>query len=151
MPEIRRLVTQTGADTETRVEIATGIDSDSRAIWNITGISALWSDGAAVAAADFSLLAYITTLDSAFSGVNVDYLPPVSWGLQNTGGVAVSVPYEPFKRMEFANGRATAQPSIYVGVYSNGTGQANDVIVTVEYEIIKATEMEILRMLVEGS
>lgn len=151
MPEIRRLVTQSGADTETRVAIPTGIDADSRAIWNIVGISALWKDGAAVAAADFSLLAYISTLDASFDGANVDYMAPLGWGLQNTAGVAVAVPYEPFKSLVYPNGRATAQPSIYVGVYSSGTSQANDVVISVHYEIIKATEMEILRMLVEGS
>lgn len=151
MPEIRRLVTQSGADTETRVEIATGIDIDSKAIWQITGISAYWADGAAVAAADWSLIAYISTLDSAFSAVNVDYLQPLAWGMQNTAGVAVSVPYEPFKHADFATPRATAQASVYVGVLSAGTGQANDVTISVHYEIIKATENEILRMLVEGS
>jgi hypothetical protein len=151
MPEIRRLVTQTGNDAETRVEIDTGINADSRSIWGIVGISAMWSDGAAVAAADYSLVAYVSTLDAAFSGTNVDYLPPITWGIQNTGGVAVAVAYEPFKSRSFFVSRATAQANLYLGVYSAGTAQANDVIITVHYEIIRATEMEILRMLVEGS
>jgi len=150
MPEIRRLVTQSGADTETRVEISTNIDVDSKSIWGITGIAAFWSDGAAVAAADWSLVCYVSTLDAAFSGTNVDYMAPITWGVQNTAGVAVSLPYDPYKERSFASPRVTAQPNLYLGVYSASTSQANDVIITVRYEVVKATEMEILRMLVEG-
>ena len=48
MPVFRQLVTQGGADTETRVAIATGITAAGREVMAITAIEAMWNDGAAV-------------------------------------------------------------------------------------------------------
>jgi hypothetical protein len=151
MPIYRELVTQGGADTETRVAIATGITAAGREVMAITAIEAMWSDGAAVAAADWSLQAYVNTSDVGFDFELATTVTAVSWGMQNTAGVAVSVPYEPVKRWELLEPRITAQPNIYVGVASAGTGQANDVVIQVHYKLVKLTELEVLRLLAGGA
>lgn len=151
MPTFRELVTQGGADTETRVAIATGITPASKQVIRIESIEAWWSDGAAVAAADWSLDAYITNADVAFDFTSANTITAVSWGLQNTAGVAVSVPYDPIKSREVPGIRLTAQPYIYVGVASAGTAQANDVVIHVQYSLVKLTEIEILRLLTAGA
>lgn len=151
MPSVRELVTQSGADTETRVSFATGLTADGKALWQINGIEAYWKDGAAVAAADWSLTAYLETSATAFDPANIDVIDSLAWGLQNTGGVAVAVPYEPQKAHMLIEPRLTAQPTLYVGVASAGTSQANDVVIVVYYEVVKATDNEVLRMLVGGA
>lgn len=151
MPVFRQLVTQGGADTETRVAIATGITAAGREVMAITAIEAMWSDGAAVAAGDWSLDAYVNTADVALNYTLATTAVAVAWGMQNTAGVAVSVPYEPIKRWELIDPRVTAQPYIYAGVASAGTGQANDVVLVIHYKLIKLTEVEVLRLLTAGA
>lgn len=151
MPVVKKLVTQTGNDTFTTGSIATGLTVDGKAGWSIIAIEAYWVDGAAVAAGDWTLNAKLATVSTSTSFVDDDEIARVDWGLQNTGGVAVSVPYEPFKGISLAEPRITVQPTIYVGVESTSTGQANDVVFRVYYEIVKLTDLEVLRLLAGGA
>lgn len=151
MPVIKKLVTQSGNDTFTAASITTGLTVDGRAGWSLTAIEAYWVDGAAVAAGDWSLHAKLATISTSTSFVDDDEIARVDWGMQNTGGVAVSVPYEPFRGISLAEPRVTVQPTIYVGVESSNTGQANDVVFRVYYEIVKLTDLEVLRLLAGGA
>ena len=63
----------------------------------------------------------------------------IMWGAQNTGGIAVAFTVEPMKTELVFEQRITVQPNIYVGVASTSTGQANDVIFHVYYELVKLT------------
>lgn len=151
MPREKILVTQSGADTFTAGSISTGLTADGKAGWSIKSIEAFWSDGAAVAAADWSLSAALTTISTATAFGDDDEIARVSWGLQNTGGVAVAVPYEPQKRYDLLEPRVTVQPTLYAGITSSGTSNANDVILVVYYDIVKLTDIEVLRLLAGGA
>lgn len=151
MPVIKKLVTQSGNDTFTTVAIDTNLTVDGKQGWQINAIEAYWVDGAAVAAGDWSLHAVLATISTATTFVDDDEIARIDWGMQNTGGVAVSVPYDPFRGLSLAEPRITVQPTIYVGVQSSGTSQANDVIFRVYYELVKLTDLEVLRMLQGGA
>lgn len=151
MPSIRQLVTQGGNDTFTSVAIATSLTVDGKSGWQINGIRAYWVDGAAVAAADHSIDATIQTISTVVTPADDEWIENVSWGLQNTAGVAVAVPYEPTKEHFLAEPRVTVQPNLYVAVRSAGTAQANDIIIEVFYEIVKLTDLEVLRLLAGGA
>lgn len=150
MPKIRTLVTQSGADTFTAVELALP-SLDGKSGYQINGIKAYWKDGAAVAAADWSLDAIVQVASTALTFVDDEWIDAVSWGCQNTAGTAVLVPYEPQKEHELFEPRLTVQPSIYVAVASSNTGQANDVVIEVFYETTKLSELEYLRLLAGGA
>jgi hypothetical protein len=149
MSRIKQLVTQGGADTFTAVAINTGLVADGKAGWNITAISAFW-DGKAVAAADFIISAQVATIATVTAYGDADEVARVSWGLQNTAGVAVAVPFEPIKFVTIQP-RLTVQPAIYAQVSSITTGAANAVIFVIEYEVVKLTDLEVLRMLAGGA
>jgi len=151
MAVLKKLVTQGGADTFTAVAIDTNLTVDGKAGWSISAIEAYWVDGAAVAAGDWSIHAKLATIATSTSFVDDDEIARVDWGLQNTGGVAVSVPYEPFRGISLPEPRVTVQPIIYVQVESSGTAQANDVIFRVYYDIVKLTDLEVLRLLAGGA
>lgn len=151
MSYVRTLVTQSGADTFTAVAIATALTIDGKAGWQINGMRAYWVDGAAVAAADHAVIAQVQAQAAATTFIDDEFIDGVGWGMQNTAGVAVAVTFEPFKEHTLVEPRVTVQPNIYVAVTSAGTGQANDVIIEVFYEIVKLTDLEVMRLLAGGA
>ncbi len=151
MPSIKKLVTQSGSDTFTSSAIDTNLTVDGKTGWSIKAVEAYWADGAAVAAGDWYLNAKLATISTSTTFTDDDEIARLDWGMQNTGGVAVSVPYEPFRGISLAEDRVTVQPTIYVGVESSGTGQANDVLFRVYYDIVKLTDLEVLRLLAGGA
>jgi len=150
MTMIKKLVTQTGNDTFTSLAIDTNLTVDGKAGWLISAIEASWVDGAAVAAGDWTLNAIVATVATATTFADDAEIARLSWGLQNTGGVAVSVPYEPQKAYGLLVPRLTVAPFIYLNVQSTATGQANDVVFKVYYEIEKVSELELLRLRAVG-
>jgi len=151
MTAVANLVTQSGADTSTRVEIDTGLVADGKSGWEIFAMQAYWVDGLSVAAADYVVNAIVSTVDADTLFSSEDEIARVSWGLQNTGGVAVAVGYEPIKRVELIEPRITVQPTIYVGVQSQTSGIANDIVIILYYNIVKLTDLEVLRLLAGGA
>jgi len=143
------LVTQGGNDTYTSVVFPLP-ELDGKSGRQIIGMTAYWVDGAAVAAADYLVKALISTQAATCVPTDNEWLCAVMWGMQNTGGVAVAVGYEPQKSFMVTSERVTVQ-DIYAAVESTGTAQANDMYVTLEYELIKMTELEYLRMLAGGA
>jgi hypothetical protein len=150
MPSIKTIVTQSGADTFTSSELNLP-DLDGKSGYEILGLRAIWSDGQAVAAADWWLDASVQ-VDATVLAYDADELiDQVSWGMQNTAGVAVAVPYEPVKEHFLLEPRLTVQPSIYVAVASGATSQANDVMIEVFYQVTKLSELDYLRLLAGGA
>lgn len=150
MSSIRQLVTQSGADTFTSVELSLPA-LDGKTGYRIHGIRAHWDDGAAVAAADYELHASVITQATVTVPSDDELIDQVSWGMQNTGGVAVAPTFEPQKEHILFEPRVTVQPELYVAVESANTSQANDVYIEVFYDTVKLSELEYLRLLAGGA
>jgi len=152
MPQVKQLVTQTGNDTATAIAIETALTADGKSGWQINGIEVYWVDGNTVPAADWKIDAILNTLGSGQTTVaSDDEIARVSWGLQNTAGVAVAVPYEPMKQNFLVEPRVTVQPYLYASVESASTSQANDMIFVIYYDIVKLSDIEVLRLLAGGA
>lgn len=151
MSAVRKLVTQSGADTTTSAIIETGLTVDGKSGWSIYGVDAFWVDGNAVAAGDYLVEATLGTVTGATLMTSSDEIARLTWGLQNTAGVAVAVPYEPIKLSSMREPRVTVQPELFLTVKSAATAQANDVIFIVYYDIVKLTDVEVLRLLAGGA
>lgn len=151
MALIKQLVTQTANDAATNVAIETNLTVDGKSGWQINGLSAYWVDGAAVAAADWEVHAILNTTGITTTPAEDDEVCRVDWGLQNTGGVAVAVPLDYHKVAYVPEPRVTVQPVIYCRLVSALTAQANDVIFIIEYEIVKLSDIEVLRLLAGGA
>ena len=151
MPRFIVTAIQGGADTTSSATIETGIVADSKSGILITGFDVHWVNGSGVAAADYEVRAQLNTVSGALAFSSVDQVDQICWGLQNTAGVAVAVPYEPTKQIVLTEPRLTVQPNIYFTLSSTGTAQANQATVRVYYEIVKLTDIELLRLLVGGA
>jgi hypothetical protein len=148
----KKLVTQSGNDTATSATWETGLTADGKTGISILGFQAYWTDGQSVAAGDWRLHAIINTLGvSETTPVSDDEIARVEWAVQNTGGVAVAIPLEPSKQFTLPEERVTVQPEIYLCVESSSTGQANDVIFVIQYDLVKLTDVEVLRLLAGGA
>jgi hypothetical protein len=148
---IKKLVTQGGADTFVATAIQTGLTADGKAGWQLQHVSAQWVDGASIAAADYTLSAKVATIATTTGFDSQDELARVMWGAQNTAGVAVAFQFEPIKAELIFEPRVTVQPILYLQVESAGTANANDVVFVITYELIKLSDLEVMRLLVGGA
>lgn len=147
-------LTQGGADTSASTTIDTGLTVDGKVGVEIYAMEMYWTNGETAAAGDIEAFGAITTTSTApaaASFISPDEIGRISWGLQNTGGVAVAVPYEPIKQTLFLERRVTVQPLLYFHVVTSATGQANQMYVRVFYDIVKLTDLEVMRLLVGGA
>lgn len=148
---IRGSTTQSGVDTFTQTAIDTNLDADGRTGWNILGVEAYYSNGETVAAADSDVSLILSTRATTVTTFDEsEEIARINWAVANTGGVAVAYPLELIKR-SVVFPRLTVQPTIYVGVSSTLSGIANIVFWHVEYELVKLSDIEVLRLLVGGA
>lgn len=151
MPVKKILVTQTGNDVFTSVLIDTNLTVEGKSGWSINGITCNWKDVAGVAAADWRLDAKLSTDGTDTLFIEDEELARVSWAVQNTGGIAVALPVEPIKSVLITEPRVTVQPQIAACVSSSLTGNANDVEFMIFYDIVKLSDLEVLRLLQGGA
>lgn len=151
MPKFIGSVGQTGADTFTVASIDTGVTIDSKSGLSIIAFEAYWENAEAVAATDWELNVTVTTTSASPTFQSADEIGRVSWGMQNTAGVAIAIGYEPVKTLMLIEPRLTVQPIIYIGCLSQITGQANTIRFRLYYEVVKLSEMELMRLLVGGA
>jgi hypothetical protein len=149
---IRVAVTQGGADTLTQVAIPTSLTADGRMGWLIKRLTAMWSNGYTSVAADQKMSAILSTKPTtATIPTDSEELARVVYAVSNTAGVAVAYTMELQKTTLAAADRVTVQPYLYATVESAGTALANLVYFEIEYEDVKMTDLEVLRLLVGGA
>jgi len=150
---IKGLLTQGGADTLTQNTITTDLSVDGKSGWIITKLIAYWSNGHTAAAADMELELILSTQATTATTFNQsEEIARVEWAISNTAGVAVTYPFEPIKEAVFIpSDRVTVQPVLYVTGKSATTGLTNTVYYAIEYEVIKLTDNELLRLAVGGA
>lgn len=148
---IRGLITQTGNDTFTASEILTGLTVDGKAGWQINGFKAFYSNGYTAAAADQIANCILATISTVTTPNLDDEIARVSWGVANTAGVAVAYPFEPIKQAVIQEPRVTVQPELYIQAATTTTGITNSFYYEISYEIVRLTDVEVLRLLMGGA
>ena len=148
---IRGTVTQGGADTFTSDMIDTNLSVDGKSGWQILAMKCFWSNGYSLAAIDCTVNGLLSTKSTITTMDESEELTRINYAVQNTGGVAVAFPLEQIKSTVPLGERITVQPALYFHVASAGSGQANILSYEIEYEIVKLTELEIMRLLVGGA
>ena len=145
------IVTQTGADTFTAFQILTGLTADGKAGWEIKSFKAHWLLGFTAAAADNIANCVLATLATVTTPNLDDEIARVSWSVQNTAGVAVAMIFEPMKMIILPEPRVTAQTDLYIHANTTTTGLTNVMYWEIEYDIIKLSDIEVLRLMVAGA
>lgn len=148
---LKGTITQTGADTFTSAQILTGLTVDGKSGWEILGFKGVWWNGNAAPAADLFANLQLATVATTTVPSSDDEIARVSWGVQNTAGVAVAVGFEPIKKAEITEPRVTVQSDLYVAVSTSNTAQANQFYWELSFNIIKLTDLEVLRLAVGGA
>jgi len=151
MTIIKGVLFQTGADAFTAGTISTGLTVDGKTGWEITGLKVFWATGYTVSAVDFVANGVLATINTVTLPNSDDEIARVSWAVQNTGGVAVALVFEPGKRADITESRVTVQPEIYFHANTTGTASTNQMYYEISYEIVKLSDIEVLRMLVGGA
>lgn len=147
---VKGQLTQSGADATTSELILTGIKADSKLGWEIVRLTAYWSNGHSVAVGDINLNVVLNTLDSLTTMDSADEIARINFAVSNTGGIAVAYPIDLIKNQVQPISRLTVQPSISLFVSSSGTAAANSIYYEVEYNLIKLSDLELLRLLQGG-
>lgn len=147
----RGVVTQGGADTFTAATIDTNMTVDGKSGWLITAFSGYWSQGEAVAAADWDANLVLATQATATLFNDDEEIYRLNWGMQNTAGVAVATPVGLIKRELLIEPRLTVQPLLYVHANTQLTGATNVFYYEIHYDIQKLTDLEVLRLLQAGT
>lgn len=152
MSLLRGVTTQSAADTFTQSAIDTNLTADGKAGWEIISFRAFWPGFYLLAAADMTLSAILATQSTTVTTMNqAAEIARVNWAIANTAGVAVAFPVDQTKTDLMVEPRVTAQPLLYVGISSATTGAANVVYWELEYNIVKLSDVETLRLLVGGA
>lgn len=147
----RGIITQSGADAFTQAQVATGLTADGKTGWEIVALTAYWSNGDTVAAGDVDANAILSTVNVVTTFDDTDEITRINWATQNTGGIAVAYPMELIKRAIMpSGGRLTVQPTLYLGLSTTGTSATNTVYFEIEYNIVKLSDLDVLRLLQGG-
>lgn len=143
---------QTGSDATTATPMNLPA-LDGKSGYQFTAIEVYWKNVESAAAADYEVYVAIQKTSGALAeriGID-DWIVGVSWGQQNTGGVAVVANTEPYKSQVLIEPIVTVSPDLQIVIVSGATGQTNQFGVVVHYDLVKLTELEYLRLLAGGA
>jgi len=146
----RGLSTQGGADTFVATSIDTNLTAEGKTGWEIIGVSAYYTNGETAAAADSDVNLIVATQATVTTFDMDEEVYRLNWAVANTAGVAVAYPLNLIKRELLLEPRLTVQPLIYVQVSSTLSGVANVMAWELHYNIVKLTDLEVLRLLQGG-
>lgn len=155
MATTRGVVVLPAAGTFTQGTIDTNISADSKFGWLVTGFRSilLSRDATGTEVPESHRIDSIlsTKVTSITTPDEDEELARVSWALSFSTAAGFAN-FEPQKLAPMAEPRLTVQPTLYVGVKGSVTvGAISDIYYEVSYEIVKLTDVELLRLLVGGA
>jgi len=151
MPTIKGTITQSGSSTYTSSEIETNLTVDGKAGWDIKAFRGFYSNFYTQNAADIFQNLILSTLATATTFDQDDEICRCAWqagGTLFTDAWAVMVPIQ---QALFSGSRLTVQPTLYVNSQATGQSAAGVMYWSMDYEIIKLTDIEVLRLLQGGA
>lgn len=144
-------MTQTGVDTYTSLQVLTGLTVDGKSGWEITGFKVYFANGYQAAATDAIMSTSLATVATATTPASENEIARVAWAVQNTAGVAVAFNFEPSKKADLTEPRVTVQSDLYVNCASTTTGLTCNLFYEIAFNIVKLTDLEVLRLAVGGA
>lgn len=154
MATTRGVVVLPAAGTFTQATIDTNINADSKFGWMITGLKGVLKSrdatGVEVPESNDIDLILSTRVTTITTPDETEEIARVNWAIALSTAVGIATP-ELQKLAPIAEPRLTVQPNLYVGVKGSATvGAITDIYFEISYEIVKLSDMELLRLLVGG-
>lgn len=150
----RGVVVLPAAGTFTQVTFDTNISSDSKFGINVTGfkgqIRSRDATGVEVPESNMIELILATRITTITTPDEPEELARIAWSLGfSTAAGFASI--EAIKEAKMLEPRLTVQPALYIGVKGSATiGAITDIYYEFSYEIVKLSDIELLRLLVGG-
>ena len=148
---LKGVVTQTGVDTFTSAQLLTGLTVDGKSGWEIKGFKGYFANGYTAAATDAIVSFKLSTIATDTNPSSENEIARVAWAVQNTAGVAVAFNFEPSKKADMTESRVTVQSDLYLNIASVTTGLACNMFYEIQFDIVKLTDLEVLRLAVGGA
>lgn len=151
MTILRGTLIEAVAGTFVQATIDTNISIDGKYGWEITGFKAFCSTlYTTTSSADFRIAALLSTQETtATLASDAEELARVEWANCFTTASVATV-QEPIKTAQMLESRLTVQPQIYVGIDTDGEAAVTRIYYEISYNIVKLTELEVMRLLVGG-
>lgn len=150
---IRKILTQGGADTTATAEIATGLTVDGKSGWRIDFISAyIPLINTAVTTADTSVSILLTTDGIATKPTDEEVIVGAYRATAGTAASTSSYVVDPvIIGRPVIEDRITVQPILHLALSSTATGATLVGYFIIAYELVKLTDLEVMRLSVAGS
>lgn len=153
MPRILLTAQQSVADTVAYTSIDTNLSVDSKLGWEIKGMDVLWGNAfSASMQADWTMYVKLSTKQADLTWGDPDLIDFENWMNMSVGTLLLGSQQITARRFsELHEPRLTVQPNLFVAVSSTGTGQANSVGVAIYYDVVKLTDLDVMRLLAGGA
>lgn len=151
MAIVRGTLVEAVAGTFIQDTIDTNIPVDGKFGWEITGFKAWCSTLYAEATtADYQISAILSTqATTVTTPSDTEEIARVGWANAFTTA-AVAYPVQPILVAQMLESRLTVQPQLYVGLDTDGSAAVSRIYYEFSYQIIKLSELEVMRLLIGG-
>ena len=156
MSIIKGTLTQSAPNAFTQSIVDTNIQVDGKTGWAISGFRVYNETLHSNAPNDLRIAVALSTVNTQTAFNSLDELARVAWGSVYEPGTSATTTsmlagVEPIKAAILLEARLTVQPQIFVQVTSVGSNVASVLFFEVQYELIKLSDIELLRLLVGGA
>lgn len=146
------LALQTVLNTPAEVVIPTLLTVDGQMGWKINRVWATINTAAAISsAADANIELAVNTETGAQLFTDPDNICTLNWVFNGTAASTSAFQVVPDTEWSVADGRLTVQPNLYVRISSGGMIGMCAANFQIEYETVKLTNMEVMRLLQGGA
>lgn len=145
-------VAQVTANTTVEQLIPTLLTVDGRMGWNIKRFSTILSDiSGIVPTAKATINCQLNTETGSQLFTDADNIAMNLYLFQGIAASTSAGQINPRSEWISVDGRLTVQPELYLTVVTTGLTAAQVVLVEIEYETVKLTDMEVMRLLQGGA
>lgn len=147
---------QSGANVFTAGTVETNLQIDGKSGWLISGFRVFNESVQKNTPADMRINVALSTIATQTAMNSLDEIARVTWSLQYDAGTSattttIAVSHDLIKTAVFLEPRLTVQPQIYVQISSEGSGQVSQIYYEINYDLVKLTDVELLRLMVGGA
>lgn len=149
---IKKTLTQSGADALVSVPIDTNLTIDGKAGWEIIGARVLFNTLHAVSGSTINATKVVLGTESTIPlPSDNEEIFTLQMGIHGVAGSTSSWVINSTQTLVLPAPRVTVQPTLFLYLSSSATGVANVAYVEVHYDIIKLTDMEVMRLYQGGA
>jgi hypothetical protein len=153
MSSFKQTVSQAIVNTAVEKVIDTGLTVDGKAGWNIQGVRFLWHNAmqSVVPTADCFLTIQVNTETGDQEFMDKDSVFTTTMGVSGIAASVSAMWVQPEFQQALIIPRTTVQPSLYLRLSSNALAVQASVHIEIYYEVVKLSDLEVMRLMQGGA